>query len=82
VENLQQAQPRDPHLQYLAGMVCLRHQLWGKAQALLTQAAKALQEPDLQRQAWRALALMAEQRQDTAQAAQAWKQAAGVSSAT
>ncbi len=79
VENLQQAQPRDPYLQYLAGMVCLRHQLWGKAQTLLTQATKALDTPDLQRQAWRALAQMAEQREDADQAAQAWKQAALVS---
>lgn len=78
-ESLQQAHPRDPHGQYLAGMVCLRHQLWGKAFALLTQAAKSLQEPDLQRQAWCALAQMAEQREDAAQAALAWKQAAQVS---
>lgn len=78
-ESLQQAQPRDPHWQYLAGMVCLRHQLWGKALTLLTQAAKSLQEPDLQRQAWCALAQMAEQREDAAQAALAWKQAAQVS---
>ncbi|MGV0959463.1 MAG: heme biosynthesis HemY N-terminal domain-containing protein [Limnohabitans sp.] len=76
IESLQQAQPRDPRLQYLAGMVCLRHQLWGKAQTLLAQATKSLQEPDLQRQAWRALAIMAEQREDAVQAAQAWKQAA------
>ena len=79
IESLQQAQPRDARLQYLAGMVCLRHQLWGKAQTLLTQAAKSLQEPDLQRQAWRALAILAEQREDAVQAAQAWKQAALVS---
>ena len=81
VESLQQAQPRDPRLQYLTGMVCLRHQLWGKAQTLLTQAAKTLQEPDLQRQAWRALAVMAEQREDNVQAAHAWKQMALVSAA-
>jgi HemY protein len=81
VEGLQQAQPRDPRLQYLTGMVCLRHQLWGKAQTLLTQATKGLQEPDLQRQAWRALAVIAEQREDDTQAAQAWKQAAMVTNA-
>ena len=81
VESLQQAQPRDPRLQYLTGMLCLRHQLWGKAQTLLTQATKSLQEPDLQRQAWRALAVMAEQREDAMQAAQAWKQAAMVTNA-
>jgi HemY protein len=79
VEGLQQAQPRDPRLQYLAGMVCLRHCLWGKAQALLSQAAKGLQEPELQRRTWLALAELAEQREDAVAAAQAWKQAALVS---
>jgi HemY protein len=76
VEGLQLAQPRDPRLQYLAGMVCLRHRLWGKAQALLTQAAKGLQEPEFQRRTWLALAELAEHREDAAAAAQAWKQAA------
>lgn len=76
VEGLQLAQPRDPRLQYLAGMVCLRHRLWGKAQALLTQASKGLQEPEFQRRTWLALAELAEQREDAAAAAQAWKQAA------
>lgn len=76
VEGLQQAQPRDPRLQYLAGMVCLRQRLWGKAQALLSQAAKGLQEPELRRGTWLALAELAEQREDAVAAAQAWKQAA------
>jgi len=62
VEGLQLAQPRDPRLQYLAGMVCLRHRLWGKAQALLTQASKGLQEPEFQRRTGLALAELAEQR--------------------
>ncbi len=76
VEGLQQAQPRDPRLQYLAGMVCLRQRLWGKAQALLSQVAKGLQEPELRRGTWLALAELAEQREDAAAAVQAWKQAA------
>jgi HemY protein len=75
-EGLQQAQPRDPRLQYLAGMVCLRQRLWGKAQALLSQAVKGLKEPELQRGAWLALAELAEQREDAVAATQAWKQAA------
>jgi HemY protein len=33
--------PRDANLQYLAGMACMKRQLWGKAQQLLTQAAWA-----------------------------------------
>jgi len=76
VEGLQQAQPRDPRLQYLAGMVCLRQRLWGKAQALLSQAAQGLKDPELQRGTWRALAELAEQREDAVAAVQAWKRAA------
>lgn len=78
IETAQQAQPRDARLQYLAGMVCLRHQLWGKSQNLLAQAVKGLKDPVLQRSAWSALAELAEQRQDAPAAAQAWKQAAQV----
>jgi HemY protein len=76
IEAAQQARPNEAHLQYLAGMVYLRHQLWGKAQTLLTQAARSLPDAALQRRAWAALAELAEQRQDTAAALQAWKQAA------
>jgi HemY protein len=76
VENLQQMKPRDARLQYLSGMVCLRHCLWGKALLLLSQASKGLEEPELQRRTWLALAELAEQREDAAAAAQAWKQAA------
>lgn len=76
VEAAQQAQPQDARWQYLAGMVCLRHQLWGKAQGLLSQAVKGLQAPALTCRAWSALAELAEQRQDPTAAAQAWKQAA------
>jgi HemY protein len=76
LETAQQAQPRAAHLQYLAGMLCLRHRLWGKAQGLLSQATKNLQSPVLKRNAWMALAELAEQRQDAAEATAAWKQAA------
>lgn len=78
VEAAQQAHPQDARWQYLAGMLCLRHQLWGKAQGLLSQAVKGLQAPALQRKAWCALAELAEQRQDPAVATAAWKQAARV----
>ena len=78
IETAQQAQPRDARLQYLAGMVCLHHQLWGKSQGLLAQAVKGLKDPALLRSAWGALAELAEQRQDAVAAAQAWKQAAQV----
>ena len=78
IEAAQQARPSEPHLQYLAGMACQRHQLWGKAQTLLAQSVKGLQDPLMRRQAWCALAELAEQRQDTAAAMQAWKEAAQV----
>ena len=76
IESAQQSLPRDPCLQFLAGMLCRRHKLWGKAQGLLTQAVKSLDEPVLKRQAWCALAELAEQRQDADAAKIAWKQAA------
>ena len=78
VESAQQSHPRAAHLQYLAGMLCLRQRLWGKAQSLLGQAVKNLQVPALQRKAWIALAELAEERQDAAAATAAWKQAANL----
>lgn len=77
IEAAQRANPRDATLQYLAGMACMKRQLWGKAQQLLTQAALGLQDRDLHRNAWRALAELAERRDDGEAAAQAWKRAAG-----
>lgn len=76
IEVAQLGRPRDANLQYLAGMACLKLQLWGKARQLLTQATQGLQDAALQRNAWRALAVLAEQRDDPAAAAQAYKQAA------
>jgi HemY protein len=76
IEAAQKANPRDSALQYLAGMACMRRQLWGKAQQLLSQAAVGLHDPKLRRNAWRSLALLAEERADGEAAAQAWKRAA------
>jgi HemY protein len=76
IEAAQKANPRDATLQYLAGMACMRRQLWGKAQQLMSQAAMGLQDAKLHRNAWRALALLAEERADHEMAAQAWKRAA------
>ncbi len=76
IEAAQRSRPRDPNLQYLAGMACLSRQLWGKARQLLSQAAPALQDRTLSRNAWRALALLAEQREDEAGAADAYRRAA------
>lgn len=76
IESAQLAQPQDAALLYLAGMACMKRQLWGKAQALLSQATKQLDDAGLRRQAWSALALLAEQRDDAAAATLAWKRAA------
>ena len=76
IEAAQVSRPRDANLLYLAGMACLNRQLWGKARQLLSQAAPALQDRLLHRNAWRALAVLAEQRQDDAAATEAYKRAA------
>lgn len=76
IEAAQRSRPRDANLQYLAGMACLSRQLWGKARQLLSQAAPALQDRTLHRNAWRALAVLAEQREDEASAAEAYRRAA------
>ena len=78
IEAAQTARPRDANLQYLAGMACMSRRLWGKAQQLLSQAALGLQDPGLHRKAWRALAELAEQREDAEAASYAYKQAAHV----
>jgi HemY protein len=76
IESAQKNNPRDPNLQYLAGMACMKRQLWGKAQQLLTQAGLGLQDANLHRRAWQALAQLAEARDDADQASAAWKRAA------
>lgn len=76
IEGAQRANPRDATLQYLAGVACMKRQLWGKAQQLMGQAAMGVQDPKLHRNAWRAVAQLAEQRGDVQTAAQAWKRAA------
>ena len=76
IESAQKANPREPLLQYLAGRLCQKRQLWGKAQVLLAQAAPVLGDPGLRRQAWRSLAELAEQREDLQSAVNALKKAA------
>jgi HemY protein len=78
IEAAQRNNPRDANLQYLAGMACMKRQLWGKAQQLLTHAGLGLQDPVLHRRAWQALAELAEARDDADQASAAWKRAAQI----
>lgn len=75
IEAAQKGNPRNPMLQFLAGRLCLKRQLWGKAQVLLAQAAPLLQDPGIRRQAWRSLAELAEQKDDLPAALQALKKA-------
>ena len=75
IELAQRQLPHDARLQYLAGMVCLHRQLWGKAQQLLTSSAAHLSDVSLRRSAYQSLGLLAEQRGDEAAALKAWKQA-------
>lgn len=78
IEAASQARPHDARLQYLSAMACLQRELWGKARQLLGQCAPQLADPGLRANAWRALARLAEQRGDDADALAAWKQAAQV----
>ena len=76
IEAAQLAQPGDPLLQYLAGVMCVRLALWGKAHAMLRQAIPMLKDTGMKRKAWLAMAALAEQRQDNQAAAEAYKAAA------
>lgn len=76
IEAASRANPREPRLQYLAGMACVQRQLWGKAHQLLSQSAPQLDPGPLRVHAWQQLARMAEHRGDGEAAAAAWKQAA------
>ncbi|MFZ3220742.1 MAG: heme biosynthesis protein HemY, partial [Rhodoferax sp.] len=76
IETAQMEHPGDAVLQYLAGVVCMRLRLWGKAQQMLKQSLSTLQDVELRRTAWLALAQMAEQRQDTSAATDAYREAA------
>jgi HemY protein len=76
IEAAQMANPREPLLQYLAGVACMHLSLWGKAQQMLRQALTQLADEELRRRAWSALARLAEQREDSAAALDAWRKAA------
>jgi HemY protein len=76
IEAAQMANPRDPVLQYLAGIACMHLQLWGKAQQMLKQSLSMLQDADLRRDVWRAMATMADQRGDEKAANEAYREAA------
>lgn len=76
IEAAQLNNPLDPLLMYLAGVTCMRLELWGKSQQLLKQALPKLTDVRMRVNAWRTLAQLAEQREDAAAAAEAWRNAA------
>ncbi len=76
IESAQLSHPGDPVLQYLAGVTCMRLQLWGKARLLLQQSLVRLQDASLRRDAWRLLADLALEQGDEKAATDAWRQAA------
>ncbi len=76
IESAQLKNPGDAVLQYLAGVTCMRLQLWGKARQLLTQSLTRLQDAGLRRDAWRLLAELAQEQGDADAATQAWRNAA------
>ncbi len=77
IETAQMRNPADATLQYLAGVVCMQLQLWGKAHMLLTQSLPKLQNSRLEQKAWLRLATLAERRGDAAAVTQAYKNAVG-----
>ena len=78
VEAAQQAKPSDANLQYLVGMACMSRQLWGKARQWLSLSVLGLQDHGLRRSAFRALAVLADQRGDAGGALEALQQAAKI----
>lgn len=76
IENMQRSHPADPLLQYLAGDVFFRQQLWGKAKALFDQAVRSVRSERMRVHAWVRLAELAEQKGDAPAALAAWREAA------
>ena len=76
IEAALQARPGDANFEYLAGMACLKRQLWGKAQQLLSHAVLSLQDGVLKRKAWLSLAVLAEQRGEEVAVQKAYRHAA------
>ncbi len=76
IESAQLSLPGDAVLQYLAGVTCMRLQLWGKARQLLQQSLLRLHDAGLRRDAWRQLAELAIRQGDTEAATAAWRSAA------
>lgn len=66
-----------PELLMLAGQLCLRHQLWGRARSYFEQALQHTTDAELVRDLWQQLGQLAEQTGDTAAALKAYRSALG-----
>ena len=62
IEAAQRAQARDPLLQYLAAVMCVRLSLWGKAQHLLRQCIATSADPEIKGDAQRMLASLTQRK--------------------
>lgn len=62
IETAQMSDPRDALLQYLAGVMCARLGLWGKAQHLFRQSVAITADLELKSDAQRALEVLAQRR--------------------
>jgi len=62
MEAAQRAQARDPLLQYLAAVMCVRLSLWGKAQHLLRQCIATSADPEIKGDAQRMLASLTQRK--------------------
>ena len=76
VDQARVSRPTDPNLQFLSAMACMHNGLWGKAQQLMQEASRNLIKPSMKKQAWLALAQLATQRGDEAEALSIWKKIA------
>lgn len=66
-----------PELLLLAGQLCLKHQLWGRARSYFEQALQHTADSDLGRNLWQQLAQLAELTGDTEAALKAYRSALG-----
>ncbi|MBK6852868.1 MAG: heme biosynthesis protein HemY [Burkholderiales bacterium] len=70
------ALPQDAAVAYAVGRALAQRQLWGRARRLLEGVARMTSaEPDLRRDAWKALAAIAEEEGDTDRAADCYRSA-------
>jgi HemY protein len=78
IEHARTAYPNWADLQYLAGIICYKHELWGKSQQMLEASLHHLQDMGMQRHAIVILAQLAELKGDSARSQVLWRRAAQI----